>query len=68
MARFPDISAEALVGRPSLAERDRERAVEAMGMVGFPTCARAKDLPKLQTALRLPECETERRAAAPEKS
>ena len=68
MARFPDISAEALVGRPSLAERDRERAVEAMGMVGFPTCARAEDLPKLQTALRLPECEAERRAVAPEKS
>lgn len=64
MARFPDISAEALVGRPSLAEQDRGRAVEAMSKVGFPVCARAEDVGKLPTSFRLPECEAARERAA----
>jgi TolB-like protein/class 3 adenylate cyclase len=68
LARFPDISAEALVARPTFAEADRGRAVKAMAAVGFPTCARVVDLPKLESPRRLPECEAERAPAIEEKS
>ena len=68
MARFPDISAEALVARPMFAESDRQRAVEALAAVGFPTCARIADLDRIGTSARLRQCDAERTALAGEKS
>ena len=68
LTRYPDISAEALVSRPMFAEDDRERVVEVLTSVGFPTCAQLPDLSAIPPSRRLPQCEAERAEMTAEKS
>ncbi len=68
LARFPGISAEALVSRPDFTEHDRRRLIEGMRAVGFPVCAKAEELVTLEKPVRLPECEADRAKANAVKS
>lgn len=68
LGRFPDITIESYVNHPEWADHERKRLVEAMKMAGFPACAPAVELAKLEKPVRLPGCEAERAKTAASKS
>lgn len=56
LRRFPNLSAEGLLNISGFNEVERQRLVETMQLVGFPDCAKAEELGKVERPLRLPEC------------
>lgn len=56
LRRFPNLSAEGLLNISGFNEVERQRLVETMQLVGFPECAKAEELGKVERPLRLPEC------------
>ncbi len=56
LKRFPNLTVEGFVNIPGFNEAERQRLIETMRLVGFPDCAKAEELAKIEKPLRLPEC------------
>jgi hypothetical protein len=56
LRRFPNLTVEGFVNQPVFNEAERQRLVKAMLVVGFPNCAKAEELAKIEKPLRLPKC------------
>jgi hypothetical protein len=54
---FPDLTIGGFVNIPDTNENDGRRLIETMRLAGFPPCANAEVLAKIETPRRLPECQ-----------
>ena len=56
LSAFPNVSVEAMINEPGWTDAERKRFSDAMRLAGFPVCAKAEELAKIEKPLRLPEC------------
>jgi TolB-like protein/DNA-binding SARP family transcriptional activator len=58
LERHPDLTIEGWANEPGFHDADRQRFIDTMQLAGFPPCAKPETLAKIETPLRLPECES----------
>ncbi|MEK1889257.1 MAG: adenylate/guanylate cyclase domain-containing protein [Phyllobacterium sp.] len=53
---FPNVSIEGMANEPGWSEAEHQRLIATMKLAGFPPCANANEIAKIEKPLRLPEC------------